>query len=132
MLDRRSGPAYPGREWERRRHRGRPRARTIRVSAIRAHECGRRGRPEERLLSAPGPALRRRNAFRFGLIRPESGPGGLECLVWELTGDGAIIEIEPEAFAPDGFRLESPDLSLDETCRVTHREGRKLTVRFAG
>ncbi|MER2265765.1 hypothetical protein [Methylobacterium oxalidis] len=54
------------------------------------------------------------------------------CLVWELTGDGAIIEIEPEAFAPDGFRLESPDLSLDETCRVTHRAGRKLTVRFAG
>ncbi|AWN41401.1 hypothetical protein [Methylobacterium durans] len=66
------------------------------------------------------------------MIQCATGADGLECLVWELTVDGAIIEIEPQAVAPNLFRLQSPALALDETCRVTHREGRKLTVRFAG
>ncbi|MDR7039880.1 hypothetical protein J2X36_004658 [Methylobacterium sp. BE186] len=74
----------------------------------------------------------RRNAFRFGVIRFDSEPVGLECLVWELTGDGAILEIEPHSIAPNLFRLESADLSLDRACRVTGREGRKLTVQFGG
>ncbi|MGH1587575.1 pilus assembly protein PilZ [Methylobacterium phyllosphaerae] len=74
----------------------------------------------------------RGTALKTGHILFGSDQDFCDCLVWDLTRSGAMIEIGPETDLPAEFRLVSEGLYLNQPCRVIWRDGRKLGLKFAG
>lgn len=74
----------------------------------------------------------RRIALKTGHILFGPDQDFCDCLVWDLTKSGAMIEIGPETNLPTEFRLISDGLYLNQLCRVIWRDGRKLGLKFAG
>ncbi len=73
---------------------------------------------------------RRGNAFMTGTVALGDGRA-LDCLVWDLSGYGALIEVEPQCVLPEASRLTSAGLQLDRRFRVVWRSGRKAGIEFA-
>lgn len=53
-----------------------------------------------------------------------------DCLVWDISRTGAMIEVELDAAAPEKMRLISSGLALDQFCKVIWRDGRKVGLKF--
>ncbi|ACL61838.1 hypothetical protein [Methylobacterium nodulans] len=71
----------------------------------------------------------RMDAFKLGqIVLQDRGP--VDCLVWNRTPLGAMLEIEPEDEVPQRFRLVVASLLIDRPCLVRWRRGRKLGVSF--
>ncbi|MFE1602240.1 pilus assembly protein PilZ [Methylobacterium sp. ID0610] len=71
----------------------------------------------------------RMDAFKLGLIRPADGEP-IDCLVWNRTALGLMLEVEPEAEVPPLFRIVVESLRIDRGCRIRWRQGRKLGVSY--
>ena len=72
----------------------------------------------------------RRNGFKTGSILVSDNPGDVDCLVWNLSDFGALIEVEPGVTLPCEFRLVAVPLSIDRQCMTIWRDGRKIGVAF--
>ena len=53
-----------------------------------------------------------------------------DCIILELRDSGAIIQVEPNATAPEKFRLISSALDLNRLCEVIGRQEQKIGVNF--
>jgi len=73
----------------------------------------------------------RKSALKVGQIFFGAPQDGLDCLVWDLSKSGAMIELDQHATPPDTFRLISPGLSLNQRCEVIWRSDLKIGVKFA-
>jgi hypothetical protein len=72
----------------------------------------------------------RRNGFKTGSLLRHDDPQPTDCLVWDLSDFGALIEVEKSADVPANFRLVATTLFLDRECKTIWRDGRKIGVAF--
>ncbi|WP_132254274.1 pilus assembly protein PilZ [Methylobacterium segetis] len=72
----------------------------------------------------------RRNAFKLGSIFFHEKPHRLDCLIWNLSDFGALIEVEPDTRPPIRFRMTVAALHLDCNAMQIWRDGRKIGVAF--
>lgn len=72
----------------------------------------------------------RRDVLKTGTLFFADHRQCLDCLIWNLSEGGAMVEIEPQAIVADLGRLISEVLSLDRAYSVVWRDGRKLGVAF--
>ncbi|MBP1183052.1 pilus assembly protein PilZ [Methylobacterium sp. PvR107] len=72
----------------------------------------------------------RRNGFKTGSIFVGDTPDAVDCLVWNLSEFGALLEVETATELPSRFRLVSPSLFVDRNCQTIWRDGRKIGVAF--
>ncbi|WP_267422747.1 PilZ domain-containing protein [Methylobacterium sp. GC_Met_2] len=72
----------------------------------------------------------RKPALKAGQISFGAPQDSLDCLVWDLSKSGAMIEVDLHSSPPDTFRLLSAGLSLNQRCEVIWRSDRKIGVKF--
>lgn len=72
----------------------------------------------------------RKNAFLFGSILFDDRSPEIDCLVWDESPSGAMIEITGPAPIPDQFNLAIGPHRRPRTCTVVRRDGRRLGVVF--
>ncbi|WP_162560944.1 hypothetical protein [Methylobacterium durans] len=54
----------------------------------------------------------------------------MDCLIWNVSELGALIEVEPDAHPPDRFRVVATGLNLDRNSMQIWRDGRQIGVAF--
>ena len=72
----------------------------------------------------------RKDACRIGAVQIDGAPAPVECLVWDISDRGAMIEVE-SLDVPDTFTLSVGKYLRPRLCSVVRREGRRLGVTFA-
>ncbi|GEP10073.1 pilus assembly protein PilZ [Methylobacterium gnaphalii] len=72
----------------------------------------------------------RKNAFLFGSIYLDERPLQLDCLVWDESQCGAMIEVSEPGQIPDRFNLAIGPHRRPRICTVVRRDGRRLAVVF--
>ncbi|WP_132254692.1 pilus assembly protein PilZ [Methylobacterium segetis] len=72
----------------------------------------------------------RHNALKRGWLSFLEKPYSLECLIWNVSDFGALIEVEPSTCLPQRFRIVVTSLSLNRNAMQTWRDGRKIGVAF--
>ncbi|GJD54420.1 PilZ domain-containing protein [Methylobacterium dankookense] len=72
----------------------------------------------------------RSNAFIFGQLHPGSEGAPVECMVWDISSDGAMIEVPDQDAVPDRFSLTLPEDDAPRNATVIWRTGRRLGLRF--
>lgn len=72
----------------------------------------------------------RKNAFRFGSLQFDGLPSEVDCLVWDESEGGAMIEVSTPEPIPDRLTLTTGPHRRPRTCSVVRREGRRLGVVF--
>lgn len=72
----------------------------------------------------------RRNGFKTGSIFVGDRSNEVDCLVWNLSDFGALVEIETGTELPSHFRLIASSLLIDRECKIIWRDGRKIGVAF--
>lgn len=72
----------------------------------------------------------RKNAFRFGSLAIDGQTGARDCLVWDESDTGAMIEVSTEEPIPDRFSLTIGEHHRPRACSVMRRDGRRLGVVF--
>jgi hypothetical protein len=75
-------------------------------------------------------AVSRTDAFKLGRLVMHDRTLLVDCLVWNRSAVGAMLEIEPDTDVPQRFRLVAESLQVDRACRVNWRWGRKMGVSF--
>jgi hypothetical protein len=65
-----------------------------------------------------------------GLLTFDVAPFQMDCVVWNVSSEGAMIEFSPEFSPPETFRLAARALSVDRTCKIIWRRGWKVGVGF--
>lgn len=73
---------------------------------------------------------RRRNGFKTGSIFVSAELNEVDCLVWNLSDFGALLEVETGTELPSQFRLIAASLFIDRECKTIWRDGRKIGVAF--
>ncbi|MGU3668390.1 PilZ domain-containing protein [Methylobacterium sp. A49B] len=53
-----------------------------------------------------------------------------DCLIWDISKSGAMIEIKEGMVTPETFRLVSAGLYLNQLCEVIWRDGSKIGLQF--
>ena len=72
----------------------------------------------------------RQNAFEIGVIQIDSCSNDIECLIWNVSKNGALIEPLSAEPVPDEFELFLNEQGPRRSCLVIWREGRKVGVTF--
>lgn len=72
----------------------------------------------------------RKNGFKTGSIFVGDDPSEVDCLVWNLSELGVMLEVESETELPQEFRLVAASLLIDRRCTTIWRDGRKIGVAF--
>ena len=72
----------------------------------------------------------RRNGFKTGSIFAGDDAHEVDCLVWNLSDFGALVEVEAGTELPSQFRLMAAPLFIDRECKTIWRDGRKIGVAF--
>ncbi|ACL57607.1 hypothetical protein Mnod_2644 [Methylobacterium nodulans ORS 2060] len=73
---------------------------------------------------------KRTDAFKLGCIVMGDRALLIDCLVWNKSEIGAMLEVEPSAEVSEHFRLVVGSLHVDRACELRWRRGRKMGVRF--
>ncbi len=71
----------------------------------------------------------RQKTYKGGSIY--AGVAVFDCIVRNLSPDGACLQIESDAGVPDNFTLIIKPEHLRRSCKVAWRASRKIGVRFA-
>ena len=71
----------------------------------------------------------RRRTLKGGTISYNYGVG-IDCLIRDLSGHGACLEIESSVGVPNVFTLKDKD-DQHRVCSVAWRSGRRIGVTFA-
>lgn len=72
----------------------------------------------------------RKNAFRFGSLQFDGLSDRHECLVWDESENGAMIEVSTPDSIPDRISLTIGEHRRPRSGTVVRREGRRLGVVF--
>lgn len=72
----------------------------------------------------------RKNAFREGTLQIVGASSQLDCLVWDESERGAMIEVSAPDAIPDRLILSVGPHRRPRPCSVVRRDGRRLGVRF--
>lgn len=72
----------------------------------------------------------RRGGFQIGSLFFHEHPQQAECLVWNLSDLGAMIEVETSTIIPSYFRLIATSLGINRGCKVVWRDGRKIGLEY--
>lgn len=72
----------------------------------------------------------RSNAFSFGRLQAEASGEPLECMIWDISPNGAMIEVPDPGAVPDRFSLTVPGEESARAATVIWREGRRLGLGF--
>lgn len=72
----------------------------------------------------------RRDGFKTGSIFVGDDPNEVDCLVWNLSDFGALLEVQTSTELPNQFQLVSASLFIDRLCTTIWRDGRKIGVAF--
>lgn len=72
----------------------------------------------------------RRNGFKTGSIFVGDGSEEVDCLIWNLSDFGAMVEVDNKIVLPTNFHLVAASLFIDRRCKMIWRDGRKLGVAF--
>lgn len=72
----------------------------------------------------------RRNGFKTGSIFVGDSPDEVDCLVWNLSDFGALLEVETGMELPARFQLVAASFFIDRKCQTIWRDGRKIGVAF--
>jgi hypothetical protein len=81
---------------------------------------------EERRSSA------RKHAALAGKIISDKRRAPIECMVRDLSGEGARIDVREETLLPYEFELEVPDMNLSVRTRVAWANGKGYGLMFIG
>lgn len=73
---------------------------------------------------------RRADAFRIGSLMAETDAVSIDCLVWDQSETGALIEVEAGETVPDLFTLNMSAYARPRQCQVVWRRDRKLGIHF--
>ena len=73
---------------------------------------------------------RRRTAYETGTIVPDDGGTAIECVIKNISEEGAKLRCEPNVGFPDRFKLCLSD-GTELPCEVTWRTEETIGVRFA-
>lgn len=80
--------------------------------------------------NAENRATHRQATYNGGEITFNAGRTKIGCIVRDLSGKGARLEVRFGTPAvPDQFELNIPQV-LKQSCRVMWREGREMGVKF--
>ena len=71
----------------------------------------------------------RQRVLKAGTISFDNGTG-INCVVRNISADGAALEVESQTGIPSEFNLVIGTGQLSETCRVLWRKTRRLGVVF--
>ena len=71
----------------------------------------------------------RSDAFRFGTVQAGS-EGAVEVMIWDISAEGAMIELSGPGIVPDRLDLNVPGESRPRTATVVWRTGRRLGLAF--
>ena len=74
-------------------------------------------------------AVSRQRTFLKGLLTFNNGNSSEDCLVRDLTENGAQVEL-PHPRAPEAFDLQVPSRGLHQRARVAWRSGGRLGLKF--
>lgn len=69
---------------------------------------------------------RRKNVLKIGVVESE-GASATECLVWNASDGGAMIEVEPSLELPRSVTLTYPD-NPNRPCAVIWQQDRRAGV----
>ena len=72
----------------------------------------------------------RSNAFTFGLLRFGSRAEPVECMVWDISPEGAMIEVADMDAVPDSVSLAVAPDGAARAATVVWRVGRRLGLSF--
>jgi hypothetical protein len=76
----------------------------------------------------------RRNGFKTGSIffgrESEQDSEEADCLVWNLSDFGALLEVETGRQIPERFRLIATSLFIERDCKMIWRDERRIGVAF--
>lgn len=70
----------------------------------------------------------RKRVLKAGMI--EFHGGGIDCVIRNLSGSGAALEVESVVGVPAEFTLVVRADDFSRKCRVVRRETRRLGVKF--
>ncbi|MGU3537703.1 PilZ domain-containing protein [Methylobacterium sp. A54F] len=73
----------------------------------------------------------RADLFRIGELWLQDEPEPVDCLVRNISGEGALLEVRTTAGIPETFRLTIERAGLDRPCTVARRTAHCLGVTFA-
>ena len=73
---------------------------------------------------------RRDDAFKTGTLFFAEGRQCADCLVWNLSMFGAMLEVEDETEISNSGRFICERLYADRAYRMIWRDGRKLGIEF--
>lgn len=74
---------------------------------------------------------RRQRALKSGRIIFNKRSSTMDCVVRNLSEEGALLSVEGMQGIPDQFELEIDGGAVKRTCQVVWRQERRLGVRFA-
>ncbi|GJD59725.1 pilus assembly protein PilZ [Methylobacterium dankookense] len=72
----------------------------------------------------------RKNDFKTGSLFFHAAPQQVDCLVWNLSDFGALIEIPDEVEIPSHFRLIATSMNIDRSSMSIWRANRKIGVAY--
>ncbi len=72
---------------------------------------------------------RRQRTLKAGKITFGSG-ASIDCVVRNVAGNGANLEVESSVGIPDRFELVISKDELKHQCRVIWRQAKRIGVRF--
>lgn len=71
----------------------------------------------------------RRSTMRGGEVVFNAGRTRMPCIVRDISGRGARIELKNSTLVPDSFDLVLPN-TLRQPCKVAWRRGREIGASF--
>ncbi len=77
---------------------------------------------------AETPRAQRRRVLKAGTI--EFGGGAIDCVIRNLSGTGAALEIANQVGIPERFALVVPGDGLHLRCHIVWRKERRIGVAF--
>ena len=72
----------------------------------------------------------RRDCLKTGKLISRDDAVFWDCLVWNVSKGGALIELAPHTTPPSVTRLCLPALNLDHICQRVWQEDRKVGLAF--
>jgi hypothetical protein len=72
----------------------------------------------------------RRPTFILGKIVLDQPPSTVECVIRDLTPDGACLELAPQMQLPDRFALVVEPSSARRPCRIVWQDKNRVGVEF--
>ncbi|WP_232629775.1 hypothetical protein [Methylobacterium sp. Leaf118] len=74
--------------------------------------------------------MARLNGFKIGTCRPAGAQAEMECLIWNHSEHGALLEFSEPDRRFEACRLHCPELGIDAACRVVWQDGRECGVEY--